>query len=88
MIYDYNRVTGAHDTVLDYADLFSVTPHDNIIQEFDTRWDEVLLSKSKIPSDDILESLYELRIRESVQLKTVLELYDMEIHQKISMPNH
>ena len=47
-----------------------------------------LLSMRKIPSDDILESLYKLRIRESDQLKTVLELYDMEIHQKISMPNH
>ena len=58
------------------------------IQEFDTRWDEVLLSMSKIPSDDILESLYKLRIRESAQLRTVLELYDMEIHQKISVPNH
>ena len=41
---------------------------------------------SKIPSDHILESLYKLRIRESEKLKTVLELYDMEIHQKISMP--
>ena len=36
----------------------------------------------RFPSDDILESLYKL-----AQLKTVLELYDMEIHQKISMPN-
>ena len=27
MIYDYFRVTGAHDTVLDDADLFSVTLH-------------------------------------------------------------
>ena len=35
----------------------------------------------------ILESLYKLRVRESAQLKTVLELYDMEVHQKISMPN-
>ena len=43
---------------------------------------------TKIPSDDILESLYKLRIRDSTQLKTVLELYDMEIHQKISMPNY
>ena len=59
-----------------------------IIREFGTRWDEFLLSMSKIPSDDILESLYKLRIRESAQLKTVLELYDMEIHQKISMPNY
>ena len=65
MIYDYFRVTGAHDAVLDYADFFFVTLHDDNIQEFDTRWDDVLLSMSKIPSDDILESLYKLRIRES-----------------------
>ena len=86
MIYDYFRVTGAHNAVLDYADLFSVTLHDDNVQEFDTRWDEVLLSMSKIPSDDILESLLKLRIRESDQFKTVWELYDMEIHQNISMP--
>ena len=74
MISDYFRVTGAHDTVLDYADLFSATLDDDNTQEFDTRWYEVLLSMSKIPSDDILESLHKLRIRESAQLKTVLEL--------------
>ena len=77
MIHDNFWVTGIHDPVLDYADLFSVTRHDDDVQEFDTRWDEVLLSMSKIPSDDILESLYKLRVRESAQLKTVLELYDM-----------
>ena len=32
---------------------------------------------TKIPSDDILESLYKLSIRESEKLKTV-ELYNME----------
>ena len=58
---------------------FSVTLHDDNVQEFDTRWDEVLLFMWEIPSDDILDSLYKLRIRESAQLKTVLELYDMEI---------
>ena len=67
---------------------FSFTLRDDNVQEFDTRWNEVLLSVSKIPTNDVLESLYKLRIRESVQLKTVLELYDMEIHQKISMPNY
>ena len=35
-----------------------------------------------IPSDDILEGLHKLRIRESENLKTVLELYDLEIHQR------
>ena len=38
--------------------------------------------------NSIFESLYRLRIRESDQLKTVVELYDMEIVQKISMPNY
>ena len=37
---------------------------------------------TKIPSDDILEGFYKLRIRESEKLKPVLELYDLEIHQK------
>ena len=71
MIYDCCRVTGAHDTVRDYADSFSVTLHDDNVQEFDTRWDEILLSMSRIPSNDVLESLYKLRIRGSAQLKTV-----------------
>ena len=53
--------------------------HSNV-QEFDTRWNEVLLFMSEIPSDEVLESLYTLRIHESEQLKTVLELYEMEIH--------
>ena len=88
MIYDYFRVTGAHDTVLDYADLFSVALHDDSTQEFDSRWDEVLLSMSKIPSDDVQESRHKLRTRESDQLKTVLDLHDMQIHHKISTPNY
>ena len=68
MIYDYFRVTGAHDTVLDYADLILVTLRDDNIQEFDTRWDEVLLSMlKKHPPMMFLESLYKLRIRESDQ---------------------
>ena len=88
MFYDNFTVTGAHDTVLDYADLFTVILRKDDVQEFDTRWDEILLSMSKIPSDDVLESLFKLRTRESDQLKTVQELYDLEIHQKISMPNY
>ena len=43
---------------------------------------------TKIPSDDVLEGLQKSSIRESDQLKTVLELYDMEIHPKITMHNY
>ena len=56
MIHDNFRVAGAHDTALDYADLFSITPP-NDVQAFDSRWDENLLSMTKIPPDDALESL-------------------------------
>ena len=42
---------------------------------------------SKMPSDDVLESLHKLRKRESAELKTVLELYDMEIHQNLRLRN-
>ena len=36
-----------------------------IIQEFDSKWDGILLSMTKIPPDDILEALHKLRIIES-----------------------
>ena len=88
MIYDYFRVIVAHDTVSCYADfsllLFMMTTNRNSIQDGMKFYQKM----SKVPADDILESLYKLRIRESDQLKIVLELYDMAIHQKISMPNH
>ena len=63
--------SGAHDTVLDYADLFFVSLHDDNVHYFATGWDEILLSMTKITSDDVLESFYKLRTRESDQLKTV-----------------
>ena len=88
MIYNYARVTGAHGAVLDCADLFSVTLRNDDVQEFDTRWDAIVLSMTKIPTNDVLEIVYKWRIRESDQLKTVLELCDLEIHQKISKPYH
>ena len=88
MIYEYFRVTGVNESVLDYAGLFTIGLRNDDIQEFDSKWDGILLSMTKIPPDDILERLYELKIRESEKLKTVLELYDLEIHQRISEPDY
>ena len=88
LIYQYFRVTGANDSVENYADLFTIGLRNDDIQEFDSKWDRILLSMTKIPLDDILEGLYKLRIRESEKLKTVLELYDLEIHQKKIGPDY
>ena len=88
LIYDYFRVTGIHDSVENYADLFTISLRNDDIQEFDSKWDGILLSMTKIPHDDILEGLYKLRIRASEKLKAVLELYDLETHQKKIGPDY
>ena len=88
MIYEYFRVTGANDSVENCADLFTIVLRNDDIQEFDSKWDEILLSMTQIPSDDILENLYKSRIRDSEKLKTVSELSNMEIHQKKAGPDY
>ena len=88
LIYEYFRVTGVHDSVENYTDLFIVVLRNVDIQEFDSKWDGILLSMTKIPHDDILEGLHKLRIRVSEKLKTEKELYDLEIHQKKLEPDY
>ena len=77
-----------HDSVENYTDFFTIVLRNDDIQEFDSKWDGILLTMTKIPHDDILEGLYKLRIRESEKLKTVLELYDLETHQKKLGPDY
>ena len=88
LIYDYFPVTGCHDSVENCTDLFTIALRNDDIQEFDSEWDGILLSMTKVPHDDILEGLYKLRIRESEKLKTILELYDLETHQKNLEPDY
>ena len=64
LINEYFRVTGANDSAENYADLFTIVLRNDGIQEFDSKRDEIFLSMTQIPSDDILERLYKLRIRE------------------------
>ena len=73
MIHDYFRVTGAHDPVLDYADLLTISFRNDDVQELDTKWDDMFLFMTKIPPDDFLESWSKVRVRESDQPQTVLE---------------
>ena len=88
LIYDHFRVSGSHDSVENYTDLFTIVLRNDDTQEFVSKWDEICLAMTQIPHDDILEGLCKLRIRESEKLKTVLELYDLEIHQKKLGPDY
>ena len=65
LIYDHFRVTGSHDFVENYTDLFTIVLRNDDIQELNSKWDGILLSMTKSPPDDILEGFYKLRIRES-----------------------
>ena len=47
LIYEYFRVTGADDSVENYADLFTIAFRNDDLQEFDSKWDGILLSMTK-----------------------------------------
>ena len=42
MIYEHFRVTGANDSVENYADLFTIALQNDDIQEFDSKLDGIL----------------------------------------------
>ena len=44
------------------SDLFNIRLHNDDVQDFDTRWDRVLLSASEIPTEMILEGLRNSKI--------------------------
>ena len=50
LISDYFGVTGVNDSVLDYADLFSIGVRNDTIQEFDARWDEIVIVYGTSPT--------------------------------------
>ena len=50
LIYDYFRVTGVHDSVENYADLFTVSLRNDDIQEFDSKWDGIFIVHDENPT--------------------------------------
>ena len=48
LICEYFRVTGANDSVENYADLFTIALRNDDVQEFDSKWDGILLSITEI----------------------------------------
>ena len=78
MIFEHFRGTGAYEAVEGLSDLFNICLQNDDVQDFDVRWDQTPLSASEIHPDVILEGLYKSKLRDSVQLQTVLALYDQE----------
>ena len=49
LIYEHLRVTGATDSVENCVDPFVIGLRNDDFQEFDSKWDGILLSMTKIP---------------------------------------
>ena len=88
MIYEYFRATGAYEAVQGLSTLFARSLQNDDVQDFDVRWDEALLSASEIPTEMILEGLYKSKLQNSVQLLTVLALYDQETVRNNGQPSY
>ena len=57
MIYGHFQLIGSCDTAQGLSDLFSVCLQDDDVQDFDTRWDRILLGTSEMPPENGLEGL-------------------------------
>ena len=54
--------------------IFCITLRSDDLQDFDAKWYDILLFLTKIPLDDVQESLHKLRRRESDQLKNRIRI--------------
>ena len=76
MIYGHFQSTRAYDEAQDLSDLFNICLHDDDVQDFDTRWDQVLLARSEISQENVLEFLHEKKLQGSEKLPTFLAMYN------------
>ena len=88
LIYDHFRATRAYDAAPGLSDLLNNCSQGDDIQDFDTRWDQALLTASEIARVNVFEGLYKMKKRGSVQLQTVLVMYDPEMDRDRAMPSN
>ena len=59
--------------------LFNVRLLNDDVQDFDTRWDQALLSASKVPTEMVLGGLYKSLLQDSVQLQTTVAMNEQKL---------
>ena len=84
----YFRATGAFEAVQGLSDLFNIRLQNDDVRDVDVRSDHALLSASEILTEMILEGFYKSKLQDSVQLQTVLTLYDQENVRNSGQPSY
>ena len=79
MIYDRFQATGAYEAVLGPSALFNIHLQNDDVQDFVSKWDEVLLATSEIPRENVLEGVYKMKLQGSEKIQIVLALYNQEL---------
>ena len=70
------------------SDLCNVRLRNDDVQDFDTRWDQALLSASEIPEEMILDGFFKSKLQESVQLQPALAMYEQENVRNNGQPSY
>ena len=78
MIHVFFNISGGNEAISDLKHLSQNKLENDNVQDFDTRWDEVWSAVTDRPTDSILESLYQIRVDESEELKYLLQVYAQE----------
>ena len=84
VIYEDFRATGVSEAVQGIPDLFNIHLQKDDVQDFDSRWHQAPLTASEIPKEMVLEGLYKSKLQDSVQLQTVLAMYDKRMFDTTS----
>ena len=89
MIYEHFLATGAYDAAQGLSDIFNLRLQNDDVQDFDTRWDQALLSASEVPTENGPgRFVYMSKLQDSGQLQTTLALYDQETMQNNGQPSY
>ena len=88
MIYGHFESIGAYDTAQGLSGLFSLCLQNDDVQDFDTRWDQILSGTSEMPPENVLEGLYKNRLQVSEQLQTVFAMYNQELSRDRVAPRY
>ena len=68
--------------------MFSIRLNNDDTQDFDLRWEQAIFSISNPPADQILGSLYKSKSQDSLQLQTVLSLYNQDLIRRGGEPDY
>ena len=88
MICEHFRATGAHEAAQGLSDLFNIRIQDDDVQDFRHKMGQALSAASEIPTELCRGGFFKSKFQDSVQLQTVLALYEKQNVRNNEPPNY